>query len=522
MGNMFGGGNQQQMGNMGQMPSVNQQGYGDQQGNMHDQILGQAMQSQQPQQAPGGNPHGDMMGLAGLLLASGVRFRDALPMAAQMQQQQQSSQMQQYKMQSEQQQMMKRQQAMQLVSSMHAKGATPEEINQTLVNSGLDPADINAISKALTPDIVDKQNTVSGEYTRFKNGLAQGLSPSYNGRRGSGSNQESIPSMSENNNASNGVAAQPMQGSMTKASWAPEKDIANKDLASWAANDSGSNQLDTSSDLDMGASNQTFSAEENNNAGGTNQPYKQPNPTQVINESPREQIDRLAFERKQQLANEKFEHTHKEKISDENRKYLTEESEKAKINADKLDVIKKMKQSLGDFHQGFGSEVAYNAERILNTDAAAAAEYFTANGNTLVGDMMKDQSGVQTNQDREYYAQTKPNRTTSEKGNRLLADSLESSYKRYGQYYNLEAKAINNGMDKIEFNRRWREYAENNPVMLKDDKGNWRINEAALENANMVLSPNFDKENAKSNILIDPNGGQWTLEEVKRSMSKKR
>lgn len=432
-------------------------------GNMHDQILGQAMQSQgggqQQGMMQGGNGHSsNMLGLAGLLLASGVRFKDALPMAAQMAQQEAHNQLQQ---------------------------------QQFAYKQLMD----------MQPDIQDKFNPVTGELVRFQDKQALGISPSFTpGQR------QRQPYMG-NDNAGNGTG---------------QSDIANKDLATWASNDSGSDQLQTNADWGAGPSNQTFATEERDNAGGTNDTFRQPAPTELEYKTPKEKMEQTAFERKQQLANEKFEHAGKQKIADENRKYLTEESEKAKTNADKLDVIKKMKQSLGDFHQGFGSEVAYNAGRILNTDAAAAAEYFTANGNTLVGDMMKDQSGVQTNQDREYYAQTKPNRTTSEKGNRLLADSLESSYKRYGQYYNLEAKAINSGMDKVEFNRRWREYAENNPVMLKDDKGNWRINETALENANMVLSPNFDKENAKSNILIDPNGGQWTLEEVKKSMSKKR
>ncbi len=144
MGNMFGGG---QQGNMGQMPGVNQQGYPEQQGSMHDQMLGQAMQGQQ--QAAGGSAHGDMLGLAGLLLASGVRFKDALPMAAQMASQQAHQQQQMYQAQQQQQQQMKLQSLGELIASNPEIGT--KQLASELLKSGVPPQNVAAMVNSISP-----------------------------------------------------------------------------------------------------------------------------------------------------------------------------------------------------------------------------------------------------------------------------------------------------------------------------------------------------------------------------------
>lgn len=385
-------------------------------GNMHDQILGQAMQTQgggqQQGMMQGGN--GDLLGMAGLLLASGTRFKDALPMAAQINQQQQQAKAYQYKAQQEQHQQLAANEFGNWLEQN--KDADIRTIASKALNSGLRYENVAAFLNSISPQYQAVKDTEYGGLNIYNKKDGK----SYYVEAGQGTNNPS---------------AQPQKGGQTLSTMlsggSPTKQpsqFVQGQGSGVDSNDSGSNQLDTNADLDMGASNQTFAAEENNNAAGTNNVLKQPNPTEFIHNPESDHVFNF-----NKFAETNYPFTPERQRIDEKTANLKEYKARAEKDAASLEAGEKMRdnydiisKNLEGLTTGKLGEPTKELKKVFEAfglqapGGAAPAEVVQKVGNQLVMAALKGMDSRPSDLDLKFVIDSLPNLSLTPEGNREI------------------------------------------------------------------------------------------------------
>lgn len=395
-------------------------------------------------------------GLAGLFVAQGMQFGDALKQGAMIahQQQQVNIQKQQAEMlQQKQLQEMQDQQKRQAVFAQIGQfmqenpGASPVEAAAMLFNSGVvEPQNITGLSNLFAPTI-DKDQVITDKTT----------GTSYIVRREGGKIVGYDP-----------IGDQEAMGGMTS----PTADTLAGANAGGLAGVMGQNN-GNANPAPMAAPQMQNAVPQRKDPTKENKYFNTP------------QGEKFAAEQSLRDFNAE---------SKEQRKMVDAATEQAKISADAVASLDRMQELIPTFYQGTGAGIAHGVNKIFDKEAAANYESFTALANELVLQIAQTQKGAQSDNDMRVITSTKPSAENTDEGNLAIVANMKAAYERNIAYAQAMKAFVDAGGSVADFKNRWADYVRANPLFTKDKEGKVTINQENLNNWDMVLAPDFKEK----------------------------